>query len=142
MKRDVSALETLKTSQWRWTTDPATGSKGGSERCSRLDDGLLVECRGKQEWNAHGYQIAQLSRSGGSCGSATREGGPAVAEGHCSMAAPTLVIKKIIRIQTDKKMASDGTYYLITQRQGGAFSRKWNIKKNLFHMHCTCHLLN
>lgn len=38
MKRDVSALETLKTSQWRWTTDPATGSKGGSERCSRLDD--------------------------------------------------------------------------------------------------------
>lgn len=70
--------------------------------------------------------------------------GGAVGQGHCSMAAasPTLVIKGISRIQTDKKMASDTTYYLITQRPGGDRSRKWNINENAFHMHCTCHPLS
>lgn len=45
--------------------------------------------------------------------------GGAVTEGYCSMAAasPSLVIKEIIRIQTDKKMALDSTYYLIAQSQ-------------------------
>lgn len=70
--------------------------------------------------------------------------GGAVAESHCSVAAasPAPVIKETIRIQTDKKMASDGTYYLITQRQGGHFSPKWNIRKILFHMRWAAHTMN
>lgn len=45
--------------------------------------------------------------------------GVAVTEVYCSMAAvsPSLVIKEIIRIQTDKKMALDRKYYLIAQCQ-------------------------
>lgn len=39
-------------------------------------------------------------------------------------------------------MASDSPYYLITHCQGGNFSWKRNIRKNLFHMHCTCHIMN
>lgn len=47
--------------------------------------------------------------------------GAAVTEAYCSMAAapPSLVIKEIIRIQTDKKMASDSKYNLIAQSQWG-----------------------
>lgn len=40
----------------------------------------------------------------------------AVTKGYCSMAS-SFVIKEIIRIQTDKKMASDSKYYVFAQRQ-------------------------
>lgn len=58
--------------------------------------------------------------------------GGAVAGDHCSVptASPTLVIKEIIRIQTDKKMASASTLYMISLLKvgGGGWSWKWNIK--------------
>lgn len=133
-----------------WTTDPATGSKQDSKRCLRLRmKGVVgqmtrnpgMECTLIPDHSAVPLRWELQLHTTGGCNCPT---GGAVGEGHCSMAAasPTLLIKGIIRIQTDKKMASDTTYYLITQRPGGDCSRKWNINKNLFHMHCTCHPLN
>lgn len=133
-----------------WTTDPATGSKQDSVKCLRVRmKGVVgqmmrkagVECTLIPDHSAVPLRWELQLHTTGGCNCPT---GGAVAEGYCSMAAasPTLVIKEIIRIQTDKKMASDSTYYLITQRQGGNCSWKWNINKNLFHMHCTYHLLN
>lgn len=75
--------------------------------------------------------------SGASCGTlqdvaprANCTTGGAVTEGYCSMAAASPgVINKIIRIQRDRKIALNSTYYLIAQSQWGRSDMEVELKQ-------------